>query len=131
MTITRRDMVTSTLAATIIATAPGIASAKETSPMYGLIGQMIAAPGKRDELVKLLLQGSGSMPGCLSYVVALDATNPDAMWITEVWDSKDSHKASLNLPAVKSAIAQARPIIAGFGSHIETTPIAGTGIGKR
>jgi quinol monooxygenase YgiN len=93
--------------------------------MYGLIGQMLAVSGKRDELVALLGEGTTSMPGCFSYVIALDPTNSDAIWITEVWDSKESHAASLKLEAVQATIAKARPIIAGFGHRFETTPVAG------
>jgi quinol monooxygenase YgiN len=93
--------------------------------MYGLIGQMLAQPGKRDELVAILAEGTGEMPGCRSYVIALDPTNADAIWITEVWDSKDFHADSLKLPAVQAAIAIGRPLIAGFGHRFETTPIAG------
>jgi quinol monooxygenase YgiN len=68
------------------------------------------------------------MPGCLSYVVARDPTNPDAIWITEVWDSQASHKASLSLPAVKDAISRAKPLIVGFDKQIETVPVGGRGL---
>ncbi|MEZ5316212.1 MAG: putative quinol monooxygenase [Vicinamibacterales bacterium] len=99
--------------------------------MYGLIGRMFAAPGKRDELVATLLEGTGAMPGCRSYVVALDPADPKAIWITEVWDSRESHQASLHLPAVKAAIARGRPLITGFGERFETTPVGGVGqVGK-
>ncbi|CAN5296712.1 hypothetical protein BH24GEM2_BH24GEM2_05850 [soil metagenome] len=47
--------------------------------MYGLIGKMTALPGERDALVAILLQGTGEMPGCLSYVAALDPADPDAI----------------------------------------------------
>ncbi|MGO4843939.1 antibiotic biosynthesis monooxygenase, partial [Rhizobiaceae sp. 2RAB30] len=47
---------------------------------------------------------------------------------TEVWDNAASHKASLSLPAVQAAIAKARPMIAGFDSHVETEPVGGVGI---
>jgi quinol monooxygenase YgiN len=93
--------------------------------MYGLIGQMIAFPGKRDELAAILTESTGEMPGCRSYVIALDTAHADALWITEVWDGKEDHAASLKLPAVQAAIAKARPLIAGFGHRFETTPIAG------
>ena len=52
---------------------------------------MTALPGERDALVAILLQGTGEMPGCLSYVVALDPGNTDAIWITEVWVSQADH----------------------------------------
>lgn len=96
--------------------------------MYGLIGKMIAVPGRRDALVSVLLEGTTGMPGCFSYIVADDSTDPDALWITEVWDSQASHRASLALPAVKAAIAKGRPLIAGFGDRVETLPIGGVGI---
>lgn len=96
--------------------------------MYGLIGRMKAVPGQRDLLISILLNGVSGMPGCLSYVVARDPADADAIWITEVWDSQDSHKASLSLPSVQEAIARGRPLIAGFDRHIETIPVGGHGI---
>lgn len=96
--------------------------------MYGLIGKIKAQPGRRDALASILLAGTGAMPGCRSYLVAADTTDPDALWVTEVWDSADSHKASLQLPAVQAAIAQGRALIAGFGERFETTPLGGVGL---
>jgi quinol monooxygenase YgiN len=98
--------------------------------MHGLIGKMIAAPGKRDELIAILLESTAGMPGCLSYVVARDPKDANAIWITEVWDNKDSHAASLTLPAVKGAIAKAKPIIAGFGDYVTTEPVGGVGLAQ-
>ena len=96
--------------------------------MYGLIGKMIAAPGRRDELLSILLGSVGDMPGCHSYVVATDPADENVIWITEVWDSEASHKASLTIPAVKAAIGRAMPIIASFGEHVVTTPVGGHGL---
>ena len=96
--------------------------------MFGLIGKITAVSGRRDELIALLLGGTRTMPGCLSYIVARDATDPDGIWISEVWDSKTSHAASLSLPAVREAIAKGRPLIAGFSNRVETEPIGGHGL---
>jgi quinol monooxygenase YgiN len=95
--------------------------------MFGLIGKMTAAAGKRDELIGVLLPAVTNMPGCLSYVVATDPNDANAIWITEVWDSKASHEASLQLPAVREAIARGRPLIAGFSDRVVTSPIGGHG----
>lgn len=95
--------------------------------MYGLIGKMTAVPGQRDALAAILLEGTSAMPGCLSYVIANDPSDADALWITEVWDSESSHHASLTLPAVQAAIAKGRPLIAGFSNRVETVPIGGYG----
>lgn len=96
--------------------------------MYGLIGKMISVSGKREELAAIMLEGSDAMPGCLSYIVAADNEDPDAIWVTEVWDGRASHEASLSLPGVQEAIGRARPLIAGFGERFETTPAGGWGL---
>lgn len=97
--------------------------------MYGLIGKMRAVPGQRDALVAILVEGASDMPGCLSYVVAQDPVDADAIWITEVWDSQASHKASLSLPSVQGAMARGRPLVAAFDARHETVPVGGHGIG--
>ena len=96
--------------------------------MYGLITKMTAAAGQRDALASILLEGSKDMPGCLSYIIAKDAAEVDSLWITEAWDSQESHQASLSLPSTQKAIASARPILAGFGSRVITTPVGGHGL---
>ena len=96
-----------------------------TEALYGRIGQIKAAPGKRDELIGCLLAGSEAMPNNLAYIVAKDAADGDAIWITEVWKDAASHKASLGLPQVQAAITKARPIITGFGTSAEIIPVGG------
>lgn len=98
--------------------------------MYGLIGKMNATPGNRDALIQILLDGTGGMPGCLSYVIATDPADENAIWITEVWDNEASHKASLKLPSVQAAIAKGRPLIARFDHQTVTQPVGGHGIGR-
>lgn len=96
--------------------------------MYGLIGKMTATTGQRDALIAILLKSVTKMPGCLSYVIATDPANADAIWVTEVWDSEVSHTASFSLPAVKDAIAKGRSMIAGFSDRVVTTPVGGFGL---
>jgi quinol monooxygenase YgiN len=100
---------------------------EEADPQYALIGQMIAKPGERAALVAALSEGSAAMPGNIAYLIGEDSANPDAIWIVELWDSKESHAASLALPAVQAAIKKGRPLIAGFGTRAEFKPVAKTG----
>jgi quinol monooxygenase YgiN len=93
--------------------------------MYGLIGKMRCVPGRRADVAVVLSDDSRKMPGCLSYIVAEDPADNDALWVTEVWDSEASHKASLDLPSVKEAIEKGRPLIAGFELHVKTRPVGG------
>ncbi|WP_031500257.1 putative quinol monooxygenase [Bryobacter aggregatus] len=96
--------------------------------MYGIIVKMNAVAGKREELIAILSEGTTAMPGCLSYIIAKDPADGDAIWITEVWENQASHEASLQLPAVRKAITAGRPLIAGFGSRTITTPVGGHGL---
>lgn len=96
--------------------------------MHGLIGKMTLAAGKRDEVLAILLGSTAKMPGCLSYIIATDPSDPDGLWITEVWETAEHHAASLQLPSVKEAITKGRPLIAGFSNRTETVPIGGHGL---
>jgi quinol monooxygenase YgiN len=125
MGMKRRQFLSTTMAGMGIA---GRTFTQQGGDMYGLIGKLTTAPGKRDELIAILLEGVANMPGCLSYIVAKDSTEADAIWITEVWDSQASHEASLSLPSVKDAIKRGRPLIAGFSNRVVTTPAGGHGL---
>lgn len=96
--------------------------------MYGLIGKIIAVPGEREALIGILLEGTGAMPGCRSYVIARDPGDADALWVTEVWDDEASHRASLGLPVVKEAIGRGKPLIRGFENRVVTEPVGGVGL---
>lgn len=51
------------------------------------------------------------MPGCRLYLVATEPEDPDAVWVTEVWDDEGQHQESLQLPEVQDRIGRAMPII--------------------
>lgn len=101
--------------------------AMEDPVPFGMIGKMKAQPGKRAELIAILNSGTSAMPGCRAYLIAEDVKDADAIWITEIWDDASSHKASLQLPAVRDAIARGRPLIAGFELSAETRPVTRPG----
>ena len=97
----------------------GAAASSAVEPPYGMIGKMIAKPGKREALMALLVTGSAAMPGNLTYVVGSDGADANAIWVSETWVNKTAHDTSLTLPQVKDAIAKARPLIADFSdSHV-------------
>jgi len=91
--------------------------------MYGLICKIRCVPGRRDALASILVEGTSAMPGCLSYIVAHDISDGDALWVTEIWDSAESHRSSLALPAVQHAIGHGKPLIAAFDERHETRPV--------
>lgn len=117
-------------ATAVVSMFPVHALAQTEQKMYGLIGKLLSTSGKRDELIAILMENATKMPGCLSYIIAKDPTDANAIWVTEVWDSEESHKASLSLPGVQQAISRAKPIIAGFGERFVTEPVGGQGISQ-
>lgn len=126
MTVGRREVLAGGL---VWAVAPvPVFAQRGGQEMFGLIGKMRAVAGERDALIALLLEGTGEMPGCLSYIVAKDPADADGIWITEAWDRRESHAASLQLPSVRATIARARPLIAGFENGTETEPVGGVGL---
>jgi len=101
---------------------------KEYNDMYGLIGKITAKAGKRDLLIGILIEGASDMPGCLSYIISKDAENERVIWVTEVWESKESHRASLELPSVQEAMSKGRPLIENLEDQIEMEPVGGHGL---
>lgn len=99
--------------------------------MYGYIASMRTHPGKRDEVIALLLRGLDALPaaGCLSYVVSACPADADRIWVTEVWESAEHHAASLQLPGTRAAIAAAMPLLTGEFTRQETQVAGGLGLG--
>jgi quinol monooxygenase YgiN len=97
---------------------------------YGYINSIGTQPGAREEVVAILLSGADGLraAGCLQYTVAVDPTDETTIWVTEVWRSKEHHKASLELPETKAAIAQAMPLLTGEFHPTETTVRGGLGL---
>jgi len=100
-----------------------------TTERFGLFGKLVAKPGQRDALAEILLEAAGGeMPGCELYVVNVAASDPDAVWVFEVWRGEADHKASLKLESVRELIAKARPLIAGAGENVRLTVLGGKGL---
>jgi quinol monooxygenase YgiN len=98
--------------------------------MWGMIAKITTVSGKRDEMLQVLRQSAAGLPGCLSYVVAIDAAADEVLWVTEVWQDQAAHDASLSLPQVKDAIPRARPFMEKFERVAVTTPVWGVGMNE-
>lgn len=100
---------------------------------YGYIGSMKTQPGRRDEVVAILLSGSAGLraAGCDLYVVGVSPTDDVTIVVSEVWASKEHHDASLRLPETVAAIEKAMPMLTGEFSSQETTVVGGLGVTAR
>ena len=94
---------------------------------FGLFSKITTVAGKRDELIPIL-SGNGKevpeMKGCELYIVNISPTEPNTVWVMEVWESREAHAASLNLESVREAIKRGRPLIAAM-EGVEMQPVGG------
>lgn len=97
---------------------------------FGYYGTMRTVPGKRDEVVEILLGGVDELraAGCSVYAVALPDDDPDLISVSEVWESADQHAASLQLPRTKAAVAAAMPMLTGEFTGTRSTVVGGLGV---
>jgi quinol monooxygenase YgiN len=104
---------------------------RRTRVKYGLYGKLQAQPGQRDALAEILLRAARMMedaPGCILYVVSTSPDDPDGVYVMELWDSKDDHDRSLQLPGVRELIAQAMPILGGPPQGTTLDVLGGRGL---
>jgi quinol monooxygenase YgiN len=81
---------------------------------YGLYGKLQAMKGKGEELAAVMLEAAALMEtakGCILYMVGKEIDYPDIIRVMEVWDSKEDHEASLNIPGVRTLIMKAMPLL--------------------
>lgn len=99
---------------------------------YGLFGKFVAQSGKRDELIVILLQAAELLQQnkeCLSYIVGR-ADNPNDVWVSELWENKEAHDASLEPEDIRKLIMAARPLIAEMPTGTEYQALGGKGFKK-
>jgi len=74
---------------------------------------MRTQPGRRDEVVAILLSGADGLraAGCQLYAVGVSEADDRTIWVSEIWATREQHDASLQLPETRAAIGQAMPAI--------------------
>jgi quinol monooxygenase YgiN len=83
---------------------------------YGLHSNVKAKSGKGKALLAILVKASqlvANLESCYLYMVSADASDPDSIFITEVWKDKKSHDESLKNPEVLNLISHGIPLIEG------------------
>jgi quinol monooxygenase YgiN len=60
--------------------------------------------------------------------VSTSPTEQEAVWVTEIWDAKADHAASLSLDGAAELIEQARPLIAEISQRSEFVPVGEKGL---
>lgn len=87
---------------------------------FANVGLLGTKPGQRDALVAILVRPRPGMKeaGCLLYEVGINDDMPDTVFVSELWESAEAHRASLQLESTRAAIAEAMPLLSGnMGGH--------------
>lgn len=92
--------------------------------MFSVFGKMTALPGRRDELIAVLLEGlraGGEDCGLIGYSINNAFDDPDTIWLTQLWADKDAHDATTRSEAVVAASGKVPALLAqrpeGFYGH--------------
>ena len=83
---------------------------------FGFIGKFKTQPGKRDELISILLQASklvSAAKGCQQYIIHKDLKDENLIHVTEIWDTKEDHDNALKVDGAMELISKAFPLIDG------------------
>jgi quinol monooxygenase YgiN len=83
--------------------------------MFSVYGRMTALPGRRDELITLLLEGfraGGEDSGLLSYIINTAFDEPDTVWLTQLWTDKDAHDTVTRSEPVAAVTRRLSPLLA-------------------
>jgi quinol monooxygenase YgiN/mannose-6-phosphate isomerase-like protein (cupin superfamily) len=90
-----------------------------------------AKPGKGDALAAALLDvahGLRDVPGCELYVVNRDPSDPDVVWVTELWRSEQHSQDALKDAEAADRIRAVRELVAEDGfERIDLEPCGGVG----
>ena len=96
-----------------------------SSPTFALLNKLTAKPGRRDEVVAILLE-SGRLfeknEACQLYLVTVANDDPDAIWVVDLWSTREEHAEALKDPALRPYVEQAMQALEGRPEQIEVDP---------
>jgi quinol monooxygenase YgiN len=98
---------------------------------FGMVGKLATDAKDRDTLIDILTQAADLMQdadGCNLYVVSKDADDDGAVWVMELWDTKEAHDLSLTMDGVRELIGKAMPLLKGDQSSVNLVPVSGKGL---
>ncbi|RDU37185.1 antibiotic biosynthesis monooxygenase [Neobacillus piezotolerans] len=98
---------------------------------FSLFGKFTVREGERDTMVDILLEAAESMKKleeCEIYLVNISESEPNCVYVYEVWSDENAHQESLKLEATQTLISRAKPLITGMERIITLITKGGKGI---
>lgn len=98
---------------------------------FSLFGKFLVQEEERDTMVKILLEAADSMKNldeCEIYLVNTTESEPNSVYVYEVWSNEDAHQASLALEETQTLIRKAKTIITGIERISSLNTMGGKGL---
>jgi quinol monooxygenase YgiN len=98
---------------------------------HGIYVRFRALPGRGDDLATALLDGLdsfGEIPECELCLVNRSPTDPDAVYVTEVWRSRAEHEAFAARDDVQEFIHAVHALAAEPPEITYVVPVGGVGL---
>ncbi|HEY2159796.1 MAG TPA: antibiotic biosynthesis monooxygenase [Solirubrobacteraceae bacterium] len=95
----------------------------------GRYAKATAKSGAGEALAGVLLRVAEMLrdaPGCELYIVNRSPTEPDTVWVTELWRSQEDMDAALKLESAQALMPEVMALVAGF-ERIDVEPLGGVG----
>ena len=89
-----------------------------------------AKPGQGDALADAMLRVVETLeaaPGCLLYIINRPPTEPDTVWVTELWRSQGDLEAALKLESARALMPEVMELVDGPFEQIDLEPLGGVG----
>lgn len=97
----------------------------------GRYAKVTAKPGQGDSLAAELLEvasGLQETAGCELYVINRSATDPDVVWVTELWRSQEELDAALESEEARARMPRVLELVQEGGfERIDLEPLGGVG----
>jgi quinol monooxygenase YgiN len=98
---------------------------------YALLNKLTAKPGERSSIIDILIE-SGKLfddnPACYLYLVSESAEDQNAIWVVDLWTTKEAHQEALQNPQLRPYVEKSLPLLEGMPEQIEVRPVGGKGL---
>ncbi|QVI20099.1 antibiotic biosynthesis monooxygenase [Nocardia tengchongensis] len=83
--------------------------------MFSVYGRVSALPNQRDTVIELIheaAQACGESSGLVAYSINAPINDPNSVWVTQLWVSKDAHDATTHRESVRAVSLRMVPLLA-------------------
>jgi quinol monooxygenase YgiN/quercetin dioxygenase-like cupin family protein len=101
----------------------------------GRYAKMTARPGQGEALARKMLEVADALrevPGCELYLINRSSSDPDVVWVTELWHSQEQLDQALQGPGARDRIGEVLGLVREDGfERVDLEPLGGVGYGVR